>query len=202
MVYLIICIIVNVLLFLVFRSFTRLRVDNMQAIVVNYYTCVAAGLITLAGEEGAFADGVTSSWILPALFIGVLLIFGFNVAAVSIQRAGITVTSIASKMSMVLPVLFSLLVLKIDVDSYTWLNYAGMALAVVSVYLSSMKKEKLPVFHKKRGYPWLLPFAVFMLGGILDTAINYSNFTFVHHENKSIFLVFIFLYKNCTFAGG
>ncbi len=192
MVYLVSGIIVNVLLFLVFRSFTRLRMNNMQAIVVNYYTCMAAGFITMAGEGTVVDEIAFSSWLPPAIFIGVLLIAGFNVAALSIQRAGIMVTSVASKMSMVLPVLFSLLVLKIDVHSYTWLNYVGMALAVLSVYLSSVKKEKLPVFHGHKSAPWLLPFTVFMFGGLLDTTVNYSNYTFVHTDNKGVFLIFIF----------
>ena len=192
MIYLLISIFVNVLLFLLFRSFNRLKVNNIQAIVVNYYVCVITGMVTAGGWGHIMPREFSVAWLGPAVFIGVLLIFGFYVAAISIQRAGITVTSIASKMSMVLPVLFSLLILKINVNSYTWINYAGMALAVVSVYLSSVKKEKLPVFHGRKSYPWLLPFAVFLFGGILDTAINYSNYTIVHPEHKSAFLIFIF----------
>ncbi|MCK5209042.1 MAG: hypothetical protein KAQ79_13505, partial [Cyclobacteriaceae bacterium] len=199
MVYLILGIIANVLLFLAFRSFSIFKIDNLQAIVINYYVCVITGLIFIGKPMLLLSVDFGASWSWLALFMGLLLVVGFYAASLTAQLLGISVTSVASKMSMVLPILFSLFFMKIESKSFSILNYSGMALAVFSIYLSSIRKEAKSDLKVTRKYLLLLPFVVFIVGGLIDTFINYSNHSLMTTENEDVFPIFLF--ASAAFVG-
>ena len=199
MVYLILGIIANVLLFLAFRSFSIFKIDNLQAIVINYYVCVITGLIFIGKPMLLLSVDFGASWSWLALFMGLLLVVGFYAASLTAQLLGVSVTSVASKMSMVLPILFSLFFMKIESKSFSILNYSGMALAVFSIYLSSIRKEAKSDLKVSRKYLLLLPFVVFIVGGLIDTFINYSNHSLMTTENEDVFPIFLF--ASAAFVG-
>lgn len=185
-------ILANVLLFLAFRSYSIFKIDNLQAIVVNYYVCVITGLLFIGKPMLLFSVDFGASWSWFALFMGVLLIIGFYAASLTSQLLGVSVASIASKMSMVFPILFSLFFLKIESKSFSILNYAGMALAVCAIYLSSFRKASKSNIKLDRKYLLFLPFIVFIIGGLIDVSINYSNYSLVTAENEEVFPIFLF----------
>ncbi len=185
-------IVANVLLFLAFRSYAIFKIDNLQAIVVNYYVCVITGLIFIGKPMLLFSVDFGASWSWFALFMGVLLIIGFYAASLTSQLLGVSVASIASKMSMVFPILFSLFFLKIESKSFSMLNYAGMALAVGAIYLSSFRKASKSDLKLKKKYLLFLPFIVFIVGGLIDVGINYSNHSLVTADNEEVFPIFLF----------
>ncbi len=192
MIYVILGIVANVLLFLAVRSFSIFKIDSLQAIVVNYYVCVVTGLIFIGKPTILLDVDFGASWSWFALFIGLLLVAGFYVTALTAQLLGVTVASVASKMSMVFPILFSLFFMKIESKSFSFLNYSGMALAVFSIYLSSIRKGDKSDLKVSRKYLLLLPFAVFIIGGLIDTLINYSNQYLVTTENEDVFPISLF----------
>lgn len=192
MVYLILGIIANALIFLAFRSFSIFKMDNLQAIVVNYYVCVFTGLIFIGKPTILLSVDFGASWSWFALFMGLLLVVGFYAASLTAQLLGVSVTSVASKMSMVFPILFSLFFMNIESKSFTILNYLGMALAVFSIYLSSIRKDAKSNLKVRRKYFLLLPFVVFIVGGLIDTFINYSNHSLMTAENEEVFPIFLF----------
>lgn len=185
-------VIANVLLFLAFRSFAIFKIDNLQAIVVNYYVCVITGLLFVGKPMLLFSVDFGASWSWFALCMGVLFVIGFYTASLTSQLLGVSVASVASKMSMVFPILFSLLFMKIESKSFSILNYTGMALAVCAIYLSSIKKASKSEVRLKKRYLLFLPFLVFVVGGILDVGINYSNHSLVTADNEEVFPIFLF----------
>jgi hypothetical protein len=80
MFYLIAGVVANVLIFLAFRTFPIYKIDNLQAIVVNYFVCVITGLILIDNLESLRAIDFTAAWSWVAVFIGLLLVLGFYVA--------------------------------------------------------------------------------------------------------------------------
>lgn len=192
MFYLIAGIVANVLIFLAFRTFPIYKIDNLQAIVVNYFVCVITGLILIDNLESLRAIDLTAAWSWVAVFIGLLLVLGFYVATLTAQQMGVSITSVASKMSMVFPILFSLLILKVDSKEFSIFNYLGMILAVLSIYLGSLRSGTKEVIKLSRASMFLLPFGVFVAGGLIDIGINYSNHVLINADNQEVFPIVLF----------
>jgi drug/metabolite transporter (DMT)-like permease len=192
MFYLIAGVVANVLIFLAFRTFPIYKIDNLQAIVVNYFVCVITGLIFIDKLESLRSIDLTATWSWMAVFIGFLLVLGFYVATITAQQMGVSITSVASKMSMVFPILFSLLILKVDSKEFSILNYFGMTLAVLSIYLGSLRSGTKEVINLSKASMFLLPFGVFVAGGLIDISINYSNHILINENNQEVFPIVLF----------
>jgi drug/metabolite transporter (DMT)-like permease len=197
MIYVILCILGNVAIFLSFRSFKPLGINTLQAIVVNYTVCVITGVAFVSQD----ADATLSvhwhrEWLGFAIFLGLLFIITFYMMALTTQRISVAVASIASKMSLVIPVIFSLLFLNRGVHNMGWINYAGIGLAMISIVLSTWPNKSHAVLPAKRiplAQRFLLPAMVFICGGVIDTSLNFSNSRLIAREEQGIFPIFIFL---------
>ena len=192
MLYLILGILANALLFLAFRAFPLFKIDNLEAIVFNYITCVITGILYKGSPASLLSFNFSSpiGWI--AIIMGVLFLAGFYSASLASQLAGVSVTSVASKMSMVIPIIFSLFFMKIESKDFSFLNYVGIVLAVLSIYLASIRKRSGGNQAVIKGYLLLLPFAVFIFGGAIDTLINFSNHYYLIPENQDSFPIILF----------
>lgn len=95
-------ILINSLIALVFKGFQKYGVNNLQAIIVNYFVCaITASLIFQ--KPVINASTYEYPWFFMALFLGALFIFIFNIVALSIQNINVTLTTIFQKMSLVFP---------------------------------------------------------------------------------------------------
>lgn len=188
--YLFLCIAANVGIFTCFRAFRHYGLNTFEAIVFNYLVCVLTGAL-FAGESlaGVISDG--DPWIPYAVVLGGIFIGTFYLMARTTQVFSMTVSSIASKMSLVIPVLFSLLILDIQSRSYSPWNYTGMFLALAAIFASSYKGGRVNRTHGG-GVLYLLPVAVFILGGIVDSTINYVSYRFLSGSDEAVFPVVIF----------
>ena len=107
MLFLGLSIVLSVLLLLNFRLFPRYDVNTFQAIVFNYPVCFLTGLLLLPAGQ-SFTIDFSQTWTWLALGLGVGFILTFMLSGASTQRMGITVTSLANNLSLVIPVCFSL----------------------------------------------------------------------------------------------
>jgi uncharacterized membrane protein len=191
MMFLILCILANVGIFTCFRLFMRYQINTFHAIAVNYLVCVITGSIFMGTEawENVFQGNTT--WIYIGLILGGIFIGTFYLMARTTQIFSMTVSSIATKMSLVIPVLFSLLILNIQSREYTWLNYTGMVLALVAILASSYKPRKVEL-SASNTFQYLLPIAIFILGGIIDSTINFVSFRYLKPEEEGLFPIIIF----------
>jgi hypothetical protein len=105
---------------------------------------------------------------------------------------GVSITSVASKVSMVFPILFSLLFIKIESKEFTIFNYFGMFLAVVSIFLGSMREGHIKSNNLSKLAMFLWPFAVFVIGGFIDISVNYSNYRLLNAQNEAAFPIVLF----------
>lgn len=191
--YLLLGILFNVAIFLIFRGYARFGINILPAIVVNYFVCIPTGLLFIGDTSGLRLISLNSPWLLFALFLGVMFIFTFYIMALTTQRLSVTVSSIAAKMSLALPVVFSLFVLQIESKAFNFWNYLGIALAFGAIYLSSWKprpKEKDPLPANKMLI--LLPLGVFLCSGIIDTTITYTSYRYLTPLEEAIFPLVIF----------
>ena len=118
-------------------------------------------------------------WFSGALFLGALFVSIFFVMAMTAQKNGVSVTSIAGKMSVVVPVFFGIILYN---ESVTFLKIVGIIMALIAVYLSSVKEEK----SEKNG-TLLLPILLFIGSGTIDTLLKYIQENYVADEDVSIF---------------
>lgn len=191
MLELLLCILANVGIFMMFRIIGIRGLNTLHSIWVNYFVCVITGYFFAGGYQG-IADKVQSfSWLPIAIGMGLIFITTFYLMARTTQVYSITVSSIAAKMSLVIPVLLSILILKTQLKSYSVLNYLGILLAFPAIVFTTLKPKK------KNKQKWSLkhlglPVAVFVLGGLIDSVFNYTNLNYLTESEAAIFPIVIF----------
>lgn len=143
MLFLSLSILLSVLLLLNFRLFPRYDINTFQAIVFNYPVCFITGFLLLPAGQ-SFSIDFSQTWTWLALGLGVGFILTFLLSGASTQRMGITATSLANNLSLVIPVCFSLFVFQAGggAAGFDLLNYLGLVLALVAVGLSTYKKKQ------------------------------------------------------------
>ena len=177
MLHIVLAVLTGVLVLIIFKLFTRFSVDVFPAIIFNYLTAALTGY--LLDKDFSFSQVVHSSWFPVTLPLGVFFISIFYLISLTAQRIGISTASIATKMSVAMPVLFSVFLLG---QSLTMTKIEGIVLALLAVYLSSRQKENS---ENKSGFSWL-PLLVFVGSGCIDVCINAANAFYVKGESESL----------------
>jgi len=198
MIYLALTIIVNVAIFLSFRSYTRLGINTFNAIVFNYLVCVLTGLIFTGKELPNHFTIFTESWVPFPLGLGILFVLTFYIIALTTQKFNVSVAAISSKMSMIIPVIFSIYIFKLDVSRFNTINFTGLIMALISIVLCSIKSEDKKIIMRSK-YLFFIPILVFIATGIIDTSLNYINAYLIHPSQKAIMPILIFA---AAFLGG
>lgn len=165
MIYLILSVLASTGIFIVFKLFKTYKINTLQAIVVNYITAFVCGIIHSDSKIKPI-DIVNSDWFIGVLILGFLFISVFNVMALTAQRNGLSVASVASKMSVIIPIIFGIYVYK---ESFETQKIIGISLALIAVYLTSIKPTKASASNTSM----LLPILLFLGSGTIDTTINY-----------------------------
>jgi len=184
LIYLILSILASTGIFLCFKLFAKYNINTLLAIVVNYIAACIFGLLVYESPI-KIHDIIASKWFYGAFFLGILFVLIFHVMALTAQRNGLSVVSVSSKMSVVIPVIFGFYVYH---ESAGVQKVIGIILALVAVYLSSVKSETTAKFAKNL----LLPIILFFGSGIIDTSIKYLETTYVPENGIPIFSACIF----------
>ncbi len=180
MIWLFLSIATSSLLYVIFKYFGIFKVNTLHAIVVNYVVASITGFIAY---QGTFSTSsiLDSSWIWYSIFLGSLFIIIFNVMALTSQKNGLSVAAVASKMSLVIPVIFGIWLYH---ESLGWLKMVGILIALASVYLVSLKsKDGLPL---QKGY-FILPLLLFLGSGTIDTVLKYAEKVHVPNGEEPLF---------------
>lgn len=184
MIFLLLSILASTALFVIFKLFDLFKINTLQAIVVNYAFAALTGIFAFEGTL-SISTITTSNWFLGAVILGLLFISVFNVMALTAQRNGISVASVAGKMSVIIPILFGIVVYKELANTQ---KVIGILLALVAVFLTSVKlKSNIDL---KKGL--LLPVLLFLGSGIIDTSVKYIETTYLQNEGFELFLATIF----------
>ncbi len=184
MIYLILSILASTAIFVVFKLFERFKINTLQAIVINYIIACCCGLLSYEGTIN-ISETSSSKWFLGAILLGFLFISVFNLMALTAQRHGLSVASVAGKMSVMIPVVFSI---HVYAESISVQKIFGIVLALIAVYLTAIKaKSSINI----RQSLWL-PFLLFLGSGVIDTSIKYLETTYVPENGIPIFSATIF----------
>ncbi len=173
MFYLVATILLNVVISVPFKLFPRFKIDALQAIVVNYFVCVITGSLFM-GHFPLQLETVHQPWFPWALLMGAGFISIFNLLAYCMRIDGITTSTIANKLSLVIPVLFSVFLLH---EGIGIVKVLGVLLALPAVYLTTRVKEEN---GKSQKLFW--PMLLFAGSGLLDTLVNFVQRNFLSGE--------------------
>lgn len=178
--YLVLSILSSTLIFVVFKFIGKFNLSTLQVIVVNYITACICGV--LATKHSLSIEEIFNSrWFIGAFLLGFLFISIFNLMALTAQKNGLSVASVASKMSVVIPVIFGIIAYN---ESVGFQKIIGVILALVAVYLTSVPAKT----NARLTRHIYLPLLLFVGSGVIDTSIKY----FAPPENIQLFSATIF----------
>lgn len=173
------------LIFVIFKLFAVYKIETLYAIITNYVVACLYGFTLYQGHL-VVQEIPAKNWFWGTIALGVLFIVVFNLMAATAQKVGVSVASVATKMSLVIPVVFGIAVYKEELGA---LKILGIVLALVAVYFASFK-EKSP---QVKSTSLLLPFLVFLGSGIIDTAIKYMQEVHIEEAEFPLFSATVFL---------
>jgi len=180
MIFLILAILFSTSIFIIFRLFPKYNIDNFQAIIINYVVAVVFGLF-ISDIPSSFHELVDREWFYWSMLVGLIFIVVFYLFALSSQKAGIAITAVSSKMSVVIPVLLGFVYFN---EEATVKKIAGIALVLVSFFLLLQKKK-----GSKINYKYIfLPILIFLGNGINDSLNKNVQFQFIQDNTKEYFL--------------
>ena len=167
MLTLILCVILNSLIGVIFKLFEKYKIDNFQAIVVNYYVCVATAAVTFMNNP--IPDTLTEkSWFTYAILLGMLFILVFNIMATTVQKSGVMIATIFQKISLVAPALIAIIWFN---EKSGLMKWAGIASALIAILLLSYNKKTSESGLTLPTSGLLFPLLTFLGSCMIDSAI-------------------------------
>jgi len=172
------------MIFVIFKLFSVYKIETLYAIITNYVTACVCGFLFYGGNI-AVIEIPQKDWFLGTLALGVLFIVVFNLTATTAQKLGVSVASVAMKMSLVIPVIFGVAVYHEKLGA---LKILGIILALAAVYFASHKEKSVKI----QNATLLLPILVFLGSGIIDTSLKFIQETYIDETEFPIFSATVF----------
>ena len=185
MTYLLLSILFSSVVVLIFKFFEKYKVATFQAIVVNYAVCFLMGAYFSAQP---FQVQILSQndWFQWAAILGILFITVFNAIGWVAQKVSVSVSMVAAKMSVIIPLLFAVVILG---ESMNALKLSGILLSLAALYFVVGRNEKVP----SSGFSvYLYPLLVFIGSGAIDSIMKYLQVTYLHHVSVDTVLTVVF----------
>lgn len=154
-------------LVLCFRYFEQFGISNLQAIVFNYWACVVTGVV-MAPEPAGQHLSTPPAWLWIAITLGLSFFIIFNLMGYVARHYSATLTSLASKLSLIIPVTASVVLLG---ERFNLLTVISLVLALLSVVLFSMGGAGQ---RQTSATALLLSLLIFFGSGLNDTLVNYA----------------------------
>ena len=191
MIYLLLSILFNAVLFVIIKLFAKFNIDALQALVVNYFVAFLVGLFFLDSSIVP-TEIITEDWFIGSVLLGFVFISTFYATTLTSQRNGLSVASVASKMSVIIPITLGVILYN---ENLGFIKIIGILLALVAVYFTS-KKETGEV---QQASNLLYPILVFFGAGTIDASLKYLQTFHVPSEKIGLFSSVTFF---CAFSVG
>ena len=191
MIYLFLSILFNAVLFVIVKLFAKFNIDALQALVVNYLIAFFVGFFFLENEINT-SEIVQQNWFTGSVLLGFIFISTFYVTAITSQRNGLSVASVASKMSVIIPISLGVLLYN---ETLGIIKIIGIILALIAVYFTS-KKETGEI---QKATNILFPALVFIGAGTIDSSLKYLQ---THHVPVNQIGLFSTVTFFCAFSVG
>ncbi len=186
MIYLVLAIVFSTGVFVTMRIFKRFEMDNHQALMWNYIFATITGFL-ICRQYDTIPQLVHESWFGLSILTGFWFIFTYLLMTASTQSSGITITSLSSKLSVVLPTLAGVLIFQEHLNLKVSI---GIILALVALVLvvggNGKPTDKFQVTKL------LLPLLIFFGTGIGDILMKLNEQRNTA-DNMGFMIAFIYL---------
>ena len=184
--FLLLCILSSTAIFVTFKTINRLKIPAFPVIVINYLAASFLGFLIYRGNV-SLASIPGTPWLPISIIIGIMFILMFFLVAFSTKKAGISVTTVASKMSVIFPIVFSLI---IDPgDELSMLKAIAVLTALLGVVLTVYKPEGADP-EKSVIY---IPLLLFVGMGLVDSLVKLAQQQYVSDDETALFSAILFL---------
>ena len=186
MIYLILCILSSTGIFVLFKVLDQQKLPPFPAILINYLVAAILGFL-ITDISFSLNTILAFSWFPVSILIGFLFIVMFFVIAFSSGEVGISITTVASKMSVVFPIAFSMLI--DPSDQLTFIKLLAILGALTGVVLTIYT----PGEQLRNSRKLLLPIVLFVGMGVVDSMVKYAQHAHVEKEDTALFSGVLFM---------
>lgn len=184
--FLLLCILSSTAIFVTFKTLHRLRIPAFPVIVINYLAATLLGFLIYRGDTD-LSSLYSAPWLPMSIIIGIMFILMFFLVAFSTRKAGLSVTTVASKMSVIFPIAFSII---IDPgDQLSLLKSVAIASALGGVLLTVHK----PDGDQPDRSVIFIPLLLFVGMGMVDSLVKLAQQSYVDDQETAIFSAILFL---------
>lgn len=163
------------------------KLRTLNTLTVNYLVASVFALVWGFGKAGWELINLDLLFLGFCLVVGVFFITNFMVYSKSVHANGVGVTITSMRLSLLVPVLLSILLYK---EYLTILKTGGVLLVFVALLLLKPKKTEVKIGRINAG--WLL-LIVFALSGFADASLKVYKEEFSTQLNEMIFMGMVFL---------
>ena len=188
MIFLLLSICSTTLLYLLFKWFGVKGVRVFEAIVINYFFAFSLGFLLVPQKADAIQHAIQfPTWSWGGLLLGFSFISIFNITGKSAQLIGVSNTTIAGKMSLVMVViLFSITNPEEKLSTLKWL---AIGMAILGIVFSSVRAD-----GKKPQGQWIwYPIIIFLGSTLIDFLIPKLSETAHAEEDLALYSCLPFL---------
>ena len=177
------------MLAVMFKLLPDFKVRNLQAIIINYFTCFILGCLIL-GHSPIGTETFGQTWFGYALFLSAIFIIFFNINALTVQKVGMIITSIFQKLSLVFPVFVGIIFFK---ESAGIMKIVALPLTIAAIIFTSWtdSSTKDDITHLK-AY-WYLPVLVLFGSGLIEVTLFFAQETGKIGESSLDFTTMLFV---------
>ena len=189
MVYLLCAIACSAVISVIIRVSKKEVTHAVTMYAANYVACEILGLIFLLSGEGTIAGlsgGEIRFAMLLGFFVGLLYPVGFILMRVNMFKSGMALTSVFSKLGVIVPTLLSILLFH---ENPSAACYVGIALAVVAIVVMGLAQKEPHEAGRHGSYFWLMVHLI--CGGVTETANKLFD-EFGSPSSKTLYLLMIF----------
>lgn len=182
MLFFIFAIVSAVAILVLFRYFKKYQIDNVFAIGISYF--VSALLALAFSFDSIQVQKIITQHSLIAVILGISFFFGFIILSLSTQKSGISVTSVAANISVIIPVLIAIVFYQ---EQISIKHILGLLLAIPAIYLF-FKTDKKTVFQLSL---IIFPIFLFFISGFNNSLMRHAE-RLGANDNAILFIGLIF----------
>ena len=163
MIFFLLALFFSIGILIIFKAFEKYEIRNLQAIVVSYFISGALA-VGYSYSNNNITEVIGNNYII-AIILGISFFIGFVFLSLSTQKLGLSITSIAVNISVIIPVIVAAIIYKEKIYGY---HLLGLMLAFPGFYLILKPNTKEQIQWKLILYPIIL----FFIGGLNNSLLR------------------------------
>ncbi len=147
-------------------------VSSSRAIIINYLIATIVGIVRVL-SDGTTATLPPPAMMVIAVVVGVVFFVSMHLNALSAARAGLALTTIATRAALVIPIILSALLLGEDQSPIALIGVVIVVLGFVLIFYEP-RKESIgsPTTTTRATLGILFPLAVFLMAGLSSFSLK------------------------------